>query len=159
MRYNDLLESNSIIDNKDGWGAVPYNQEVNYFGLKVKMTPSIFLKLAAPLYEPTSADSIANHLENGGKIGSPFLTIHIPNEWEDNNFEEPAVVKNHEGRNRMIAVRRLYGNNPIEVHLFFSGAINRSRYLNSEIIKHLNEKLISEKYDMVIQGPLFDLYT
>lgn len=49
MRYNDLLENNSIIDNKDGWGAVPYNQEVNYFGLKVKMTPSIFLKLAAPL--------------------------------------------------------------------------------------------------------------
>lgn len=157
MKYQDLLEQTSIIDNKDGWGSVPYNQNIDYMGLRVKMKPSIFLKLAAPLLEPTSSKKIKDHLENGGKIGSPFLTIHVPYEWENNDFSEIAKVRNHEGRNRMIAINELYGDIPIEVHLFFSGAINRNRHLNSQIIKNLNKHLVSEEYGNIINGPLFQI--
>lgn len=155
MRLIHLKEENSIIDNKEGLGNVPNNMNIDYLGLRVKMSPSVFLKLAAPLEIPVSVEYIESHLENGGKIGAPFLSIKFPAEWEDNDFSELAKIVGHEGRNRMIAVRNVYGNNPIETHLLFSHGV-RNRHLTPNIISHLNKKLISETGD-ILTGPFFTL--
>lgn len=156
MRLINLTENtDNIIDNVNGWGAVPNNQDIDYFGLRVKMKPSTFLKLAAPLSEPTSTESIQDHLKDSGKIGAPFLDIKTPIEWSENNLSEIARVMQHEGRNRMIAIKNLYGDIPTETHLFFRGGINRNRHITPEIIKELNTHLYSEKSNNLIRGPLF----
>lgn len=155
MRISDLLESNNIIDNKNGWGAVPNNQEVDYLGIRVTMTPKHFIDLAAPLGSEPS-DKIAQHLEQGGKIGAPFLQIEIPESWEAGDFTMPARVMAHEGRNRMAAAAKVFGNNPIETHLFFNKGL-RNRHITDEFKKNLNRGLIKEKSKSIIQGPFFSL--
>jgi len=156
MRIHQLTENtDNIIDNKEGWGNVPDNSNVDYMGLRVMMKPSTFLKLAAPLSEPTSSENIQNHLASGGTIGSPFLIINVPVEWADEDYNTPAKVSAHEGRNRMIAVKNLYGDTPIETHLFFRGGINRNRHINNQIIQQLQNNIYSEKSKTLINGPLF----
>lgn len=68
MLIKEVLGADSdIIDNKDGLGSVPKNQEVDYFGMRVLMKPSKFLQLAAPGDKPESTERIAQHLRDGGK--------------------------------------------------------------------------------------------
>ena len=151
---SNLVENNkSIIDNVNGWGAVPNNQEVNYLGLKTKMSPETFILLAAPL-DAEPSNKILQHIQDGGKIGSPFLRIEIPESWEDGDFSVPAKVVGHEGRNRMFAVKKALGNDPIEVHLFFSQGL-RNRHITDDFKKHLNDSLVKEKSNTIIKGPLF----
>ena len=143
------------IDNKDGWGNVPYNQNVNYMGLRVQMTPRKFLELASELDVPRSVDSIEDHIRKGGSIGAPFLQVVIPPEWFDGDLSKPARTRGHEGRNRMMAVLKTEGNAPIETHLFFNGGV-RNRDLTPEIIKRLNQDITSER-ETLIKGPWFTL--
>lgn len=157
MKIFEVTTSINPIDNVNGWGNVPYNQNVNYMGLRVNMTPTIFANLAAPLSEPTSAKSIQNHLQNGGKIGAPFLIIDTPIEWSNGDFSLAAKVRSHEGRNRMIAIKNLYGDIPIETHLFFQGGISRNRHLNDEIINNLQNQMYKEKSNQLIKTKLFEL--
>jgi hypothetical protein len=153
----NLFEITSVnIDNKDGWGAVPNNQEVDYFGLRVRMKPSVFLNLAATLTHPTSSDKIVDHLKNGGAIGSPFLDIDIPPEWENGDYAVPAKVSGHEGRNRMLAVKAVHGDEPIEVHLFFRHGI-RSRHITKEWMSALVKQMVKERSSDIIKGPLFSM--
>ena len=150
----NLFESTVNIDNVNGWGAVPYNQEVDYFGLRVQMTPSTFLRLAAPLGNEGSTE-IFDHIKSGGSIASPFLQLSLPADWENGNFSTPAKVIGHEGRNRMKAIAKLYGDdNPIEVHLLFTSGV-RARHLTPEIRKELKAGLVAEKSTTYIRGPLF----
>jgi hypothetical protein len=151
----DLFENNSIIDNKNGWGAVPNNQEIDYLGLRVSMTPETFIKLASPLGSEPS-EKIVQHIAQGGKIGSPFLSIEIPESWMDGDLLMPARVVSHEGRNRMLAVAKALGNKPIEVHLFFSQGL-RNRHITDDFKKVLNKGLVKEKSNSIIKGPLFSL--
>jgi len=157
MRLHEILNE-VIIDNKKGAGAVPYNQEVDYRGLRVQMSPSIFMNLAAPLdrSEALSVDGLINHIKNNGSIGSPFLDISVPAEWEDGDFTLPAAVKSHEGRNRMYAIQETEGDSPIEVHLFFRNDI-RKRHITNEWIKNLNKWLIPERKTTPIKGPFFTI--
>ena len=156
MRILDLFENDrNIIDNVKGWGAVPNNQEVDYLGLRVTMTPKNFVDLAAPLSTEPS-DQILQHLKQGGAIGAPFLIIKIPESWEDGDFSMPATVVGHEGRNRMIAVAKVFGNNPVETHLFFSQGL-RNRHITDDFKKHLNRGLVKEKSKTIIKGPFFKL--
>jgi hypothetical protein len=142
---------NSIIDNRKGLGAVPHNQDVDYFGLRVHMTPSTFRHLAAPLAQrkDESIKFMVEHLKAGGTIGSPFLLI------EDRGLDEPAKVVGHEGRHRMLAVAQLFGDNAaVEVHLFWPHY--RRRHLTPEMIEHWNKELCPEKMDRVYRpGPYF----
>jgi putative chitinase len=151
---NDHLDEVTI-DNKDGWGNVPYNQNVNYMGLRVQMTPRKFLELASELEVPRSVDSIEAHIRKGGSIGAPFLQVVIPPEWFDGDLSKPARIRGHEGRNRMIAVLKAEGNTPIETHLFFNGGV-RNRDLTPEIIKRLNQDITSER-ETLNKGPWFAL--
>jgi hypothetical protein len=144
---------NSIIDNKDGWGEVPNNREVDYLGMRIMMSPKTFIDLAAPLQEEPS-DKILQHIQGGGKIASPFLVIEIPQSWEDGDFSMPARVIGHEGRNRMIAVEKVLGNNPIEVHVFPNKGM-RARHITDEMKKMLNRGLVKEKSKSIVKGPLF----
>jgi putative chitinase len=153
MRLRELL-SEVKIDNKQGAGAVPFNQDVDYFGLQVMMKPSTFLRLAAPLGQEHSAE-LEKYIANGGAIGAPFLEIKIPIEWDDGDFSKPAQVAGHEGRNRMTAVQKLEGDAPIEVHIFPRGGY-RARDITPEFRRALARGLQAEKAANVVTGPLFE---
>jgi len=159
MKINDLislhLHEDTVIDNKNGWGAVPNNQEVDYLGLRVKMSPKTFIDLAAPL-DGEPSENIIKHIQDGGKIGSPFFIIQIPQQWEDGDFSIPAQVVGHEGRNRMLAIAKTQGNTPIEVHLFFSQGL-RNRHITDDFKKALNNGLVKERSKSIVKGPLFSL--
>ena len=146
------------VDNREGLGSVPYNANVDYMGLRVLMTPSVFLSLANPLKEPKSVDYIVQHMENGGALGAPFLNIDIPERWFEGKFADYARVVGHEGRNRMMAIQKVEGDGPVEVHLFPRGGI-RARHLTQEIIEQLQVGMISESGKIVPGGRnlLFDM--
>ena len=144
-----------IIDNKNGLGAVPYNQEVDYMGLRVSMKPSVFLSLVPTLKNYTSKRHFMDHLKSGGRIGSPFLLIDIPEDWEYGDFSTDARVRSHDGRNRMMAIRELYGDLDVETHLFFASGVRR-RHLTPAMIDHLKQQLKSEISDVLVKGPLFE---
>lgn len=141
-----------LINNKDGWGAVPNNQEIDYRGIRVAMQPTMFFKLAAAL-DSDHKPEIEKHISSGGAIGAPFLEIDVPDEWLKGDFSKPARTIGHEGRNRMTSILKLEGDNPIEVHIFPVGL--RSRHLTPEIIQHINNFVCAEKSTRIVQGPYF----
>ena len=153
MRLRELL-SEVKIDNKQGAGAVPFNQDIDYFGLRTTMRPSMFLRLAAPLGQEHSAE-LEKYIADGGAIGAPFLEIKIPAEWDDGDFSKPAQVMQHEGRNRMTAIRKLEGDTPIEVHIFPRGGY-RARDITPEFKAALAKSLYAEKSTTLVSGPLFE---
>lgn len=124
--------------NGKGLGTTGYNSNVDYRGLRVLMKPSVFLSLAAHLPSPTSVDYIVQHMENGGALGSPFLIVDIPEKYFEGDFTglNYAQVVGHEGRNRMLAIQKLEGDAPVEVHIFGYGEI-RKRHFTPEIIEQL----------------------
>jgi putative chitinase len=153
MRLRELL-SEVKIDNKDGAGAVPFNQDIDYFGLRTTMRPSTFLRLAAPLGQEHSAE-LEKYISDGGAIGAPFLEIKIPAEWDDGDFSKPAQVAGHEGRNRMTAIRKLEGDAPVEVHILPRGGY-RARDITPEFKAALAKSLYAEKSTSLVTGPLFE---
>lgn len=128
-----------------GLGTTGYNANVDYRGLRILMKPSVFLSLAAHLPSPTSVDYIVQHMEKGGALGSPFLIVDIPEEYFDGDFTglNYATVVGHEGRNRMLAIQKLEGDDPVEVHLFGYGEI-RARHFTPEIIEQLQLAMRSQ---------------
>jgi len=147
--------SEVTIDNRKGLGATPYNQEVDYRGLRVLMKPSVFLDLAAFLPRDNRNTHVEKAIEDGAAIGAPFLIIQIPVAWFDSSdYSEPAQVVSHEGRNRMQIVQELEGNIPIETHLFFRDDI-RNRDLTPKIIEALNQGMYLERTRALKRGPLF----
>ena len=146
------------IDNVNGIGSVPWNQEIGYMGLNVLMKPSIFLKLARPIKslspnDRKTVDYLKKELDNKG-IGAPFLQIDIPQEWKKGITGEPARIVGHDGRHRMLAIQSAEGDNPVEVHLLPRGFRNRDFKAHPEWIDELNALLISETGSYVA-GPLF----
>jgi hypothetical protein len=152
MRATEFI-TEVTIDNVKGAGATPYNQDIDYFGLRVKMKPSIFLKLALPLGQPHSAE-LEKYIADGGAIGSPFLEIKIPPEWDDSDFSKFAQVAGHEGRNRITAIKKLEGDEPIEVHLIPRGGL-RARDLTAEFVEKMQEGMYAERSTHLVSGPLF----
>lgn len=140
------------IDNEKGLGNVPNNREVDYFGMRVLMKPSIFLKLARKLDSPKSIDNLIKHVTDGGGIGAPFLDIHIPNEWSKEDFTQIAQVVGHEGRHRMMAIQKVEGDAPVEVHLFFGSTYVRARHITKEWIHELQMGIMSENKQLITDG-------
>lgn len=154
MRLQQILNESPKIDNVKGMGAVPNNQEVDYLGLRVMMKPQTFLKLAKDFAPNTeSIENMKKLIKNGKPIGSPFLDIILPEEWQTGDYQNFAIVSGHEGRHRMVAIMDLYGDSPIEVHLFFRYGV-RNRDLTSEIIARLIDGMVQQNGDY-IKGPLF----
>ncbi len=157
MKLFDLLNEVKI-DNMTGIGEVPDNKNVDYLGLRVLMKPSVFLSLASTLYreQASSVDYIKSQLAQGQGIASPWLVITVPQEWDDNDFSQPAKVAGHEGRNRMYAVLETEGDVPVETHLFFGGGL-RSRHIKPEWIEALNKSLVPQRRTSPVPGPFFEM--
>jgi len=143
------------IDNREGKGSVPFNQNVDYMGLRVNMKPSVFLSLAHKLESKPDVSELANEIKQGAGIGAPFLNIQIPEGWSDGDMLMPAKVSGHEGRHRMLAVQEAFGDEPIEVHLFPLGY--RKRHMTPEWVDRLQKGMLQERGGKYISGPLFDV--
>lgn len=154
----NLMESLvNIIDNEHGVGRVPDNQNIDYKGLRVHMEPSTFLRLTPPIGDEDreSLGFLIDHLKKGGKIGAPFLDISIPyKEWDQGDLSRPAKVVTHEGRHRMTAILKVFGDDPVEVHIFFRHDI-KARDITPGWREALRAVLVIEKTSVPLQGPLF----
>ena len=139
------------LDNERGLGSTPNNSNVDYMGFRTMMKPSMFLKLAKPLpdgHRSSGYPELVQKIKSGEGIGSPFLSIEIPDGWEDEpaDFKRPTKVTGHEGRHRMNAILELEGDVPVEVHLWgrFTSSELRRRYITDEMFDELEKGLISE---------------
>ena len=146
------------INNATGVGAVPYNREINYHGLRVTMRPSMFLRLALPLdqndpEERKAIEYCKSQLDDQG-IGAPFLTITVPEAWESDDFSLEAKVRDHDGRHRCYAILDKEGDEPIEVHLLMSGGMRR-RHISDSMIKNLRNGILNQQ-GQYVSGPIFD---
>ena len=146
------------INNTTGVGAVPYNQSIDYHGLRVTMQPSMFLRLALPLdrndpEERKAIEYCKSQLDDQG-IGAPFLTITVPEAWESDDFSLEAKVRDHDGRHRCYAILDKEGDEPIEVHLMLSGGLRR-RDISDLIIKNLRNGILNQQ-GQYVRGPIFD---
>ena len=145
------------LDNERGLGSTPNNSNVDYMGFRTMMKPTTFLKLAkpGPRYQSDGYKQLVKKIEAGEGIGSPFLSIEIPDGWEDEpaDFTRPTVVTGHEGRHRMNAILELEGNVPVEVHLWgrFEGSELRRRYITDEMFDELEKGLISETGQYIVK--------
>ena len=155
MRAKEFLEYK--INNQSGIGAVPYNQEIDYFGLRVAMRPSTFLKLALPMNnsreDQKSIEYVIQQKDTEG-IGAPFLNISVPQSWEDGNLKEPAKVIGHDGRHRMAAILKSEGDEPVETHLFPQYLRRRDFDAHPEWVQALNKQIISQR-KTPMSGPFF----
>lgn len=156
MRAKEFIAEANIDINK-GAGAVPYNADIDYFGLRVKMKPSVWLSLADELtIDPGTEDRIAKlaqYIKDGGAIGPPWYFVEIPDEWREGDLSKPAKITGHEGRHRMQAIIKAEGDVPVEVHLLPRGGL-RTRDFTPEWIARLNQSIISQRGQQV-QGPWF----
>jgi GNAT superfamily N-acetyltransferase/pyrimidine deaminase RibD-like protein len=144
------------IDNRKGAGAVPFNQEIDYMGLRVGMTPQMFLKLALPLdVQPSDQKTIdrLNQIKDTQGFGAPFLYIEIPEQWFDGDFSKLARVSSHDGRHRMLSILASEGNDPVEVHLLLRNGLRR-RDLTDQMIERLQAGMISQT-GAAVRGPVF----
>ena len=135
------------IDNVNGLGSVPWNQEVDYMGLRVMMKPSTFLQLSLPLKINDDDKKTIQHLEKEKDtkgFGAPFLQVDM-----DQQFPR---ITGHDGRHRMIAIQQTEGDHPVEVHIFPKGMRNKD--MTPELIDKLNDLVISQSGKYVV-GPLF----
>lgn len=153
-----IEQDREIIDNKDGLGQVPLNQDIEYFGLRVQMRPSTFLQLAKTINpDDEKVQYIVQHLQQDGAVGAPFLQIQVPEHWIQSGPEKGDIdfarVHDHDGRHRMYAIKQVFGDQPVETHLTFTGPV-RSRHITSEWIQQLNSGMISQNGKFV-NGPLF----
>jgi len=135
------------IDNVNGLGSVPWNQEVDYMGLKVLMKPSTFLQLSLPLTIGDEDRKTIAHLEKEKDtkgFGAPFLQVDVDREF-------PRIT-GHDGRHRMLAIKDTEGDHPVEVHIFPRGMRNKD--ITSEVVGKLNDLVVSQngKY---VPGPIF----
>lgn len=150
-----------VIDNQieTGIGATGNNQNVAYLGLRVKMRPSVFRRLARFLPEEArrarSLPYLREQMAAGKGIGAPMLYVKIPDDWEDGDLSLPASVSGHEGRHRMLVAAELFGDEPVETHII--PYHYRRRHLTLPWIKSLANGMMSQDRDYVA-GPLFTEY-
>ena len=155
MRATEFIAELKI-DNRGGLGAVPHNADVDYHGLRTVMRPSTFLKLSLPL-DKNSPDEQATiqHLRkqiNDQGFGAPFLTIAVPEAWENDDFSLEARVRDHDGRHRMYAILDEQGDRPVETHIFLPHF--RRRDITDGIIENLRNGVLSQN-GQYVSGPIF----
>ena len=137
----DNLPHNPV--DPSGIGPAYTINDADYFGMRVLMKPSKFIELAerADLEEDT-IEYLTNQLKEGNQLGNPFLYVFPPEikteEEKPNNNSTPPLfeVSAHEGRHRMMAIHRLYGDMPVEVHFIFERE-KRARHITDEWIQSL----------------------
>jgi hypothetical protein len=115
MRKNTYTVAPTF-DPRSGLGAVPFNEEVDYRGFKLTLTPAQFLSLASKRQGEGSKEGIIKEIQGGRPVGPPFLNV----DWEAG--KGAWIVTGHEGRNRSDALSEIYGKEVrMEVHVFPRG--------------------------------------
>lgn len=137
-----------------GAGSTPYGVDIDYFGLRVRMRPSTFLKLALPLTPATTSKTLGPYMKRGGAIAHPMLDFEIPDGWFSGDYSEPARIVDHEGRNRMKHWMRLHGDDPIQINMIPRGGLRR-KHITPQMIQQLSAGMIGQRGDYV-DGPLFE---
>lgn len=158
MRAQEFLAELKI-DNDKGLGSVPKNKDIDYFGLRVAMKPSTFLRLGLPLTQTARDKEIIKDIalkKDEPGFGAPFLEIDIPDEWEEGDVSKPANVVGHDGRHRMYAILATEGDHPVEVHLFPLGLRRRHFDAHPEWVERLNKNIVSQS-KMPMNGPFFQI--
>lgn len=160
MKINQLLneQNEPVIDNRvaTGIGATGYSQDIDYFGKRMKMKPTIFLKLTSGNFTPTktTVEFFRKALKSGEGIGAPFLIVEIPDGWFEQEFDKPAKVSGHEGRHRMYSILQEYGDIPVETHLILRGKFEiRARRIEDVWIEEIRKRLISQFSNEIVPNP------
>jgi hypothetical protein len=133
---SELPPINSIFDDENGIGSVPLSQEIQYRGFTKIMTPEQFRKLVPPAYSKKSKDFFVKAIQQGKKIGHPFLMT----DWNDK--KQSWQVTNHEGRSRSDAIATIYGQIPFPVHILPNHL--RARNIIPEM---MNATIMPQKFD------------
>ena len=129
-----------------GLGATPYNQDVNFFGTAVLMTPSKFLSLALPLTHPVSVPGIKKELQEGQAIASPYLLMRVVKD-HDGLLTTEAEIIGHDGRNRALAIKEQFGDVEMLVHIIYQGGV-RAKHVSPGLLEEFNQKLKAEQGSM-----------
>jgi len=119
-----------FLDPENGIGQVPDNQNVNYKGFVVYMTPSEFLRLNPSRSSgEESFQSLKDYMlsQEELKIGPPFLQPR----WDEESNR--WIIKQHEGRGRMLVLNEYMPDEEIPVHVFPRGGL-RSRHITDEML-------------------------
>jgi hypothetical protein len=133
-----------------GWTSV--NHDIDYFGVRVLMRPSNFLKLAHPL--PVPKDSTLQFLRKAVRNQEPLGSSWLNVEWD---HRVPSwSVTGHEGRHRMLAIQAEEGDEPTEVHIKPGGGIRR-RHMTPEMLKELKTGIFSEVGDIFVRGAVEEI--
>lgn len=116
-----------LFDAKEGAGAVPNNQDVDYRGFATEMPIWKFLHLAKHLRDEDvrrgSMAFLKEHVRDGGTLGQPFLNVR----WMPE--EERWQVMGHDGRHRAKFLAETYGEDAlIPVHIIPEGEM-RARHI------------------------------
>jgi len=119
-----------FLDPENGIGQVPWNQNINYVGFVVYMTPSEFLRLNPSRSSgEESFQSLKDYMlsQEELKIGPPFLQPR----WDEESNR--WIIKQHEGRGRMLVLNEYMPDEEIPVHVFPRGGL-RSRHITDEML-------------------------
>jgi len=146
--YNQFYKLNikdldELLDNTHGMGCMGVNRDIDYLGFTVKMDLIIFELLVPPRNsELEVVDIIFERLINGEKIASPTLFVSWLKKYN------MWLVESHEGRGRVMALRKLYKETAIDYRVPTAITVHiiperlRSSNLTSEM---LNAKFISQR--------------
>ena len=132
-------------DQKNGMGQVPYNEIIDYRGFKCWMYPDMFLRIARKIFiDPTENYYLLmkNAIKKGKPIGSPFFSAI----WDAS--KQVWTLSGHEGRHRMQAIKELWPNEAVEVHIIPLGE-TRARDITPEMLKSFMEGVVAEDHTYV----------
>lgn len=148
----DYRIGNITFSAKDGLGAVTMNQNVFYMGFVGMVKPSVFLELALPHggFRDEDSINIEKLIKDGYALGIPFFMISLQDVEDGKGIPD---IRGHEGRARMLAIKRINGDKPVPVHFFLTGGL-RSRDLNAKMIKALKTSIRIEQSNSNVVAPI-----
>jgi hypothetical protein len=131
------------IDNAKGLGATPMGQNVQYLGFVACIKPSTFLKLAHAGDRAEDASKLEQLILTGTPIANPFLELKSFDADAD-SADLNLQVAGHEGRARMHAIQKLYGDNRVPVQFFVRGGM-RARHIPKSFFEFFRECYIKSQ--------------
>jgi hypothetical protein len=146
-----LLETDLPPINWDpnGIGGTSYAHDIKYFGFVVSMRPSQYLKLAVPMDHDRTNPHVQQTLAQGGAVAPAFLIVDFAGD------QPHPVVVGHEGRNRLRAIKQMYGDIPVPVHIV--PYRERARHMTTDKIEGFKAAALSEKYHMYTSNNFIEL--
>lgn len=145
---NTFLVDGIAYDNRDGMGAVPDVQNIDYMGFVAWMRPSTFLDLCPPLDARVAGVEV--RMREGRAIGMPYLEVDLT--------EEVPTIHGHEGRHRMRAAILIRGDEELPIAFLLKGG-DRARHVDMERLRLMADGMLSEAApggeQRFVPGPLF----